>query len=150
MAVETQAFDGCTKLTTVKLPSTSIGVSSSFPNCSSLSTVYKDGGKKEQGTFDLTGVSTFWPGWGHNFENTAVREVKLPKGVEISEYCFNNCPKLNIIFFDPNQIDIIGIGSHAFYGVNQDCGAYMNVILRNNKDFKIKRSDTEYIYRLAY
>ena len=150
LAINTQAFDGCLKLTTVKLPSTSIGVSSSFPNCSSLSTVYKDGGKKEQGTFDLTGVSTFWPGWGHNFENTAVKEVKLPKGVEISEYCFNDCPKIVRIFFDPNQIDIIGIGSHAFYGVNQDCGAYMNVILRNNKDFKIKRSDTEYIYRLAY
>ncbi len=150
LAVDTQAFDGCTKLTTVKLPSISIGVSSSFPNCSSLSTVYRDGGKKEEGTFDLTGVSTFWPGWGHNFENTAVREVKLPRGVEISEYCFNNCAKLIKIFFDPNQIDIIGIGSHAFYGVDQECGAFMNAILRNNKDFKIKRSDTGYITKVPY
>lgn len=41
LAINTQAFDGCLKLITVKLPSTSIGVSSSFPNCSSLSTVYK-------------------------------------------------------------------------------------------------------------
>ncbi len=150
LAVNTQAFDGCTKLTTVKLPSTSIGFSGSFSNCSSLSTVYKDGGKKEKGTFDLTGVSTFWPGWGHNFENTAVREVKLPKGVEISEYGFNNCPKLNKIFFERTQTNIIGIGSHAFYGVNQDCKAYMNAILENNQDFKIKRSDTEYIKKVHY
>lgn len=115
-----------------------------------MSTVYKDGGKKREGTFDLTGVSTFWPGWGHNFENTAVREVKLPKGVEISEYCFNDCTKIVRIFFDPNQTNIIGIGSHAFYGVDKECKAYMNAILKDNQDFKIKRSDTRYIHRFSY
>ena len=54
------------------------------------------------------------------------------------------------ILFDRTQIDIIGIGSHAFYGVNEECGAFMNKILKENKDFKIKRSDTGYIYKAAY
>lgn len=150
LAVNTQSFAGCIKLTTVKLPSASIGIAGSFRECTSLSTIYKNGDKKQEGTFDLTGVSNFWPGWGKNFKNTAVETVKLPGGVPISEYCFNNCPNLREILFQRTQTGTMSIGSYAFYGVDKDCKAYMNSMLVKNNNFQIKRSDTENITKVAY
>ena len=150
LAVNTQSFAGCIKLTTVKLPSASIGIAGSFRDCTSLSTIYKDGNRKKEGTFDLTGVSNFWPGWGHNFKNTAVETVKLPGGVPISEYCFNNCHNLREILFQRTQTGAMSIGSYAFYGVNNKCKAYMNSMLACNNNFQIKRSDTENIAKKAY
>lgn len=150
LAISTQTFEWCENITTVRLPSTSIGFAGAFPNCTSLSTIYKDGDKKQEGTFDLTGVSGLWTGWGHNFENTAVKTVKLPRGVNIPEYCFNNCSKLEEILFERIQIYTIGIGSHAFYGVKPICKAYMDPMLVYNNNFQIKRSDTQNITKVAY
>ena len=150
LAINTQGFDNCINLTTVKFPSTEIGFPSAFADCINLYTIYKDGDEKQDGVFDLTGISNLWVGWGHNLKNTAVSTVKLPKGVSIPEYCFYNCSNLKKILFERIQIYTIGIGSKAFYGVNPNCEAYMDPMLVYNNSFQIKRSDTENITKIAY
>lgn len=89
-------------------------------------------------------------GLGKNFKNTAVKTVKLPGGVPISEYCFNSCHNLREILFQRTQTGAMSIGSYAFYGVNDKCKAYMNSMLACNDNFQIKRSDTENITKVAY
>lgn len=150
LAIDTEAFEGCIKLTTVKLPSESIGIAGAFPNCTNLSTIYRDGDEKQIGTFDLTGVTNLWVGWGHNFKNTSVSILKLCKGVGIPDYCFYNCSELKKILFERIQIYTISIGSYAFYGVNSECKAYMDSMLVYNDEFQIKRSSTDNITKIAY
>lgn len=150
LAIDTQAFEYCSNLQTIQFPSGTLGFPSAFPNCINLSTIYKKGKEKTVNTFDLTGISKFWVGWGHNFKNTHAKTVKLPKNIDISESCFQYCTSLNRIEFDNSQTSIISVGSNAFYDVNSDCKAYMNSLLANNASFELKRSDTEAIPKVAY
>lgn len=115
-----------------------------------MSTVYIDGNEKQEGVFDLTGISNLWVGWGHNFKNTGEETVKLPRGVSISEYCFYNCLLLTKIEFERIELYSVGIGSYAFYGVNPLCKAYMDPMLAYNSSFQLKRSDTDNIPKIAY
>ncbi len=150
LAIDTQAFEYCNNLQTIQFPSGTLGFPSAFPNCINLSTIYKKGNEKTVNTFDLTGISKFWVGWGHNFKNTHAKTVKLPKNIDISESCFQYCTSLNRVEFDNSQTSIINIGSKAFYDVNSECKAYMNSLLANNASFELKRSDTEVIPKVAY
>lgn len=150
LAIDTQAFEYCSNLQTIQFPSGTLGFPSAFPNCINLSTIYKKGNEKTVNTFDLTGISKFWVGWGHNFKNTHAKTIKLPKNIDISESCFRYCTSLNRVEFDNSQTSIINIGSNAFYDVNSECKAYMNSLLANNAWFEIKRSDTEVIPKVAY
>lgn len=128
----------------------SIGFAGAFAYCTSLSTIYKDGCEKQNGVFDLTGVSKFWSGWGHNFKRTYVDTVKLPKDIDISEYCFYNCSRLGRVEFDNTQISPVTIGECAFYGVNYGCIAFMHLNLVNNPSFQLKRNSTTNIPKRTY
>lgn len=150
LAIDTQGFEECISLETVKLPSTKIGFAGAFCYCTNLSTIYKDGSEKIGGVFDLTGISKLWVGWGHNLKNTDVYTVKLPRGVDIPEYCFYNCSYLKRIEFERIQTYPIGIGPYAFYGVNLNCKAYMDSMLAYNSSFQIKRNATDDIPKVAY
>ena len=150
LSIDTQGFESCTSVNTVRLPSTKVGFAGAFSGCTSLSTIYIDGSKKQDGVFDLTGISKLWVGWGHNFKNTAVVTVKLPRGVDIPEYCFYNCSNLERIEFERIQINPVGIGSYAFYYVNSECEAYMDKMLEYNSSFQLKRNATTDIPKIAY
>lgn len=150
VAVDTQSFQSCTNLTTIMLPSTSIGIPKAFCGCLNLTTIYKEGNEKESKTFDLTGITTFWPDWGSNFSETNVSKVKLPKNVDIAKKIFYNCSNLNTICFDETQTLAVAIGSQAFYYVNPSCVAKMNETLVADASFILPRSTTENIPKETY
>ena len=150
LAINTQGFEACTSLETIKFPSSSIGFPGSFCYCDHLTTIYKAGDIKEIGTFDLTGVVNFWTGWGHNMKYTNPYKIKLCKDIDIAGYSFYNCINLREIDFHYEQINPVTIGSYAFYYVNESCVAYMNTTLVNDSSFELKRSDTQSITKIAY
>lgn len=150
IAINTQAFESCTSLTTIMFPSTQLGIPRAFYGCSNLSTIYKEGTQKESGVFDLTGVTTFWLGWGENFYGTRVSEVRLPLNVDIAEKMFYNCSNLAKIYFDRSQTLVVTIGAEAFYNVNSSCEAYMHNTLVTNTTFVLPRSSTTNIVKKAY
>ncbi len=158
LAVDTEAFASCSSLEVIRFPyddgtvvASDIGISGAFTNCTNLKTIYRT--EKVVGEFDLTGISSFWPGWGYNFAYTRASSVKLPKEVVISEYCFydntNKYLLLNI-YFDKTQTQAYYIGEKAFYGANARCKAYMSSALFYNNNFILPRHDSYNITKVLY
>lgn len=150
IAVNTQAFSGCSSIENIILPSSrNIGVGQYvFSDCSNLSTIYKDGQKKNEGRADLSGISDFWS--GYNFKNTGIVEVNLPRDVDISDGTFMNCINLKKIEFNKLQTSVVNIGTQAFYNVNSTCKAYMHKTLVEDSSFILPRTATQNIPKIAY
>lgn len=144
----TQAFAYCSNIETVKLPSSGtieIG-SSTFSDCSKLSTIYRN--KKIKRRADLSGVSNFIG--NSNFKNAGFDIVMLPKNVNIPKEIFMNCTNLYLIEFDKSQTAVVNIGERAFYNVRPYCVAHMNQVLVQNSEFILPRSATENIPKGTY
>lgn len=150
LAINTQAFSGCNSIESIVLPSSrNIGVGQyAFCDCQNLSTIYKEGQKKNNGRADLSGISNFWS--GNNFKNTGISEVNIPRNVDISDGTFMNCNKLAKIEFNRYQTSVVNIGTQAFYNVNVVCSAYMNKALVDNSAFILPRTATQNIPKIAY
>lgn len=74
----------------------------------------------------------------------------LPKNISIPSNCFNNCSNLQKVKFDENQVKKVVIGTGAFYGVHDDCIAYMNKELVNDSSFILPISTTKNMSKYAY
>lgn len=144
-AARVQAFQGCSSLTTIKMPNTnklkfSIYI---FNNCSNLTTIYLDGYPKIVGEADLTELTNINDGI---LRETAIRKVKLPKNIAISDASFANCVNLTDIQFHPNQTVRPAIGQDAFSNVNSSCVAYTNQLVKQCEPrIVISRTETENI-----
>ncbi len=123
------AFYECSSIEAVRLP---VGASIStemFYKCSSLKTLGVGNGMLIDGIIDLSGYTQ--PSFGyHAFRFCSnIEIVRLPAGVAISSYMFNDCSSLSTVLFTGSPAPVIGTdaftGSLAVaYVPDKDSGGY--------------------------
>lgn len=104
-SIGNRAFLGCSKLTSVKLPSTLTGIgNNAFASCTALEEIYLPNSLNSFGTYVFDGCSS-------------LKSIRIPKNITtISDGLLANCTSLEKIYV-PSGIKNINI--YAFYSDNQ-------------------------------
>ena len=119
LAINYNAFSGCSGLTSVTIPNsvTSIGVSA-FSGCNGLTSVTIPNSVKSIGNYAFLGCSS-------------LTSATIPNSVtSIGDYAFNNCSGLTSVTI-PNSVTSIGI--YAFYG----CSGLTTIVSEIKSPFEI-------------
>ena len=105
------AFDNCTGLTSISLPSSITSLSSSiFSNCSNLTDIYINCTITESGNYNSSLFGNFF---SKDITITIGKDV-----LSIPDYCFYNNTKIKSVIFESIP-SIQSIGEYAFYGCSQ-------------------------------